>query len=275
MTVAQESIAYGAKVVAGVTPRKGGTRVGEVPVFDTIAQAQAQFRVDASVISVPAPFVKDAAREALAHAIKLIVILTERVPRHDIVAVLEEARERQARIIGPNSLGLIVPGETRVGMCGGSAAATRRAYTRGRVAVLSRSGGIATTEIANLLTMADLGQSTAISLGGDPIIGSTYLDLLPLFEADRETDAARTIRRAWRDDGGATGRTPARASQPLANRGLCRGPLHRAHAGRALWARWQHRRRQSRQSTAENRALREAGVRVAGRLDQIPELVRA
>ncbi|MBI3733017.1 MAG: succinate--CoA ligase subunit alpha [Chloroflexi bacterium] len=187
-TFAQESIAYGAKVVAGVTPGKGGTRAGPVPVFDTVAQAQAQFRLDASVISVPAPFVKDAALEALAHGIRLVVIITERVPRHDVVFILEEAAQTGARVIGPNSLGLIVPGETRVGMCGGSASAARRAYTRGRVAVLSRSGGM-TTEIASLLTMAGLGQSVAVSLGGDPIIGSTYLDLLPLLEADPQTDA--------------------------------------------------------------------------------------
>lgn len=188
VTMAQESIAYGAKIVAGVTPGKGGSRVGDIPVFDTVVQAQAQFRLDASVISVPASFVRDAALEALAHGIRLIVIVTERVPRHDVVAILEEAAQVGARVIGPNSLGLIVPDETRVGMCGGSARAARRAYRRGRIGLLSRSGGM-TTEIANLLTVAGLGQSTAISLGGDPIIGSTYLDLLPLFEADAETDA--------------------------------------------------------------------------------------
>ncbi|MCA1553000.1 MAG: succinate--CoA ligase subunit alpha [Chloroflexi bacterium] len=187
LAMAQESLAYGANVIAGVTPGRGGTFVGAIPVFDTVAQARAERQPEASIISVPAPFVKDAALEALAHHIKLIVIVTERVPRHDVVAILEEADQVGARIIGPNSLGLIVPDETRVGMCGGSASAARRAYTRGRIGVLSRSGGM-TTEIASMLTVVGIGQSTAISLGGDPIVGSTYLDILPLFEADDETD---------------------------------------------------------------------------------------
>jgi succinyl-CoA synthetase alpha subunit len=274
VTVAQESIAYGAKVVAGVTPGKGGTRVGDVPVFDTIAQAQAQYRVDASVISVPAPFVKDAAREALAHAIKLIVIITERVPRHDIVAVLEEAHEREARIIGPNSLGLIVPGETRVGMCGGAAVATRRAYTRGRVAVLSRSGGM-TTEIANLLTMAGLGQSTAISLGGDPIIGSTYLDLLPLFEADLETDALVL----FAEPGGTMEERLAEHLLAHPSRLRIVAFVAGRFAERMQGVRFGHAgsivegNRGSPQQKIER--LREAGVRIAVQLDQIPELVRA
>src|SRR5205085_6229779 len=112
VTMAQESNAYGARVVAGVTPGKGGSRVGEIPVFDTVGQAVDQFRLDASIVSVPAPFVKDAALEALAHGIKLLVIVTERVPRHDVLAVIEVARSVEARIIGPNSLGMIVPDET-------------------------------------------------------------------------------------------------------------------------------------------------------------------
>ncbi len=188
VTLAQESIKYGACVVAGVTPGRGGATVAGVPVFNTVEQACAQYPIGASVISVPAPAAKDAALEAIAHGVHLIVIVTERLPRQDVAVILEAAERAGVRIVGPNSLGVIVPDVTRVGMCGGSAAAARRAYRPGRVAVLSRSGGM-TTEIASLLTQAGYGQSTAISLGGDPIIGSTYLDLLPLFEADAETDA--------------------------------------------------------------------------------------
>lgn len=188
VTLAQESIKYGARVVAGVTPGRGGAAVAGVPVFDTVEQACAQYPIGASVISVPAPAAKDAALEALAHGVRLIVIVTERIPRQDVAVMLEAAARSGARIVGPNSLGVIVPDVTRVGMCGGSASAARRAYRPGNVAVLSRSGGM-TTEIASLLTQAGHGQSTAISLGGDPLIGSTYLDLLPLFEADQATDA--------------------------------------------------------------------------------------
>jgi succinyl-CoA synthetase alpha subunit len=273
VTVAQESIAYGAKVVAGVTPGKGGARVGDVPVFETVAQAKAHTRLDASVISVPAPFVKDAALEALAHDIRLIVIVTERVPRHDVVAILEEAALVGTRIIGPNSLGLIVPNETRVGMCGGSASAARRAYTRGRVGVLSRSGGM-TTEIANLLTMAGIGQSTAISLGGDPIIGTTYLDVLPLFEADEETDALVI----FAEPGGTM-------EEQLAEHLLTHGTRLRIvafiagrFAERMQGVRFGHAgsivegTRGSPQKKIE--VLREAGVRVAGKIGEMPNLLK-
>jgi succinyl-CoA synthetase alpha subunit len=114
--------------------------------------------------------------------------VTERIPRRDVVEVLSRARELKARVIGPNSLGIISPARTRVGMVGGRAADVRKAYMRGPVAILSRSGGM-TTELANLLTLHGIGQSTCVSIGGDPIVGSTYTDLMPLFESDGETRA--------------------------------------------------------------------------------------
>jgi succinyl-CoA synthetase alpha subunit len=187
-TFTAESLAYGARIVAGVTPGKGGADVHGVPVYDTIAAAVAEHPADATIISVPAPFLKDAALEAIANGLHLIVIVTERIPRRDIAEVLEVAAEQDCRVVGPNSLGVISPGKTRVGMCGGSAGAARLAYRPGPVGLMSRSGGM-TTEIANLLTYAGLGQSTAVSVGGDPIVGSTFLDLLPLYEADPETKA--------------------------------------------------------------------------------------
>jgi succinyl-CoA synthetase alpha subunit len=183
---AKDSLDYGARVLAGVTPGKGGAGVHGVPVYDTVRAALEAHPADASVVSVPAAFAKDAALEALENGIKLLVILTERIPRQDVVAVLARARELGARVVGPNSLGLISPDRTRVGMVGGRAADARQAYTRGPVGILSRSGGM-TTEVANLLTQHGIGQSTCVSLGGDPIVGSTYTDLLPLFEADPET----------------------------------------------------------------------------------------
>jgi succinyl-CoA synthetase alpha subunit len=187
-TFALESLRYGARIVAGVTPGRGGVEVHGVPVFDTVAAALHHHPCDATIISVPARTVRDAAWEALDHGIQLLVIITERIPRGDVVAILERASQVGARVIGPNSLGIICPGQTRIGMCGGSLEATRRAYGRGRVGILSRSGGMM-TELASMLTQAGIGQSTCISVGGDPIIGSTFLDLLPLFEADAETQA--------------------------------------------------------------------------------------
>ncbi len=182
----KDSLDYGADVVAGVTPGKGGSEVYGVPVYDTVRTALAAHPADASVVSVPAPFGKDAALEALENGIRLVVILTERIPRRDVVEVVSRARELRARVIGPNSLGLISPDRTRVGMVGGRAADVRKAYMRGPVGILSRSGGM-TTELANLLTLHGIGQSTCVSIGGDPIVGSTYADLTPLFETDTET----------------------------------------------------------------------------------------
>ncbi len=184
----KDSLDYGATVVAGVTPGKGGTDVYAVPVYDTVRAAIDAHSADAAMISVPPASARDAALEALQNGIGLVVIVTERIPRRDIVEVLARAREVGARVIGPNSLGLISPDRTRVGMVGGRAADVRKAYTRGPVGIMSRSGGM-TTEIANLLTLHGIGQSTCVSIGGDPIVGSTYTDLMPLFEADAETDA--------------------------------------------------------------------------------------
>jgi succinyl-CoA synthetase alpha subunit len=187
-TFTAESIAYGAQIVAGVTPGKGGMTIHGVPVYDTVHAAVLEHPVEASVISVPPQFALDAALEALANDIKLLVVVTERVPRRDVVTMLDYANRSGARIVGPNTLGIISPRQTRVGMAGGSAEAVRRAYMPGSVGVVSRSGGMM-TEIANLLTQAGIGQSTCVSIGGDPIIGSTILDLMPLYEADPDTAA--------------------------------------------------------------------------------------
>jgi succinyl-CoA synthetase alpha subunit len=182
----RDSLDYGARVVAGVTPGKGGAEIHGVPVYDTVRAALEAHPADASAVSVPPAFAKDAALEALENGIKLVVILTERVPRRDVVEVLTRARELTARVVGPNSLGLISPGRTRVGMVGGRAGDVRKAYMQGPVGVMSRSGGM-TTEIANLLTQNGIGQSTCVSIGGDPVVGSTFTDLMPLFKADTET----------------------------------------------------------------------------------------
>src|SRR4051794_31045350 len=192
VNLTRECIDYGAgaKIVGGVTPGRKGRDVHGVPVFDTVAQAVEHHGgpIDGSVVTVPPAFTKDAVLEAIENGIKLIVIVTERIPRGDVAQMVELAEMRGARIIGPNCLGLVVPDVAKMGGIGGPAKDTRKAYTPGPVGVMSRSGGM-TTEISSTLTAAGLGQSTAISIGGDAIIGSTYAELMPQFEADEETEA--------------------------------------------------------------------------------------
>jgi succinyl-CoA synthetase alpha subunit len=137
---------------------------------------------------VPPGFTRDAVFEALENGIEIIVVVTENIPRKEVAEMVELANLRGARIIGPNCLGIISPDEAKMGGVGGPAANTRQAYTKGNIGVMSRSGGM-TTEIASTLTAAGLGQSTCVSIGGDAIVGTTYAELMPLFEGDPETQA--------------------------------------------------------------------------------------
>jgi succinyl-CoA synthetase alpha subunit len=192
VNLTRECLDYGkgAKVVGGVTPGRKGRDVHGVPVFDTVEQAVEHHGapVQGSVVTVPPAFTRDAVFEALEHGIELIVIVTERIPRRDVAQMVELADAKGARIIGPNCLGVIVPDVIKMGGIGGPAKDAAKAYTPGPVGVMSRSGGM-TTEISSTLTAAGLGQSTAVSIGGDAIIGSTYTELMPLFEADEQTQA--------------------------------------------------------------------------------------
>ena len=184
----RECLEYGSKIVGGVTPGRGGREVYGVPVYDTVREITARRKVDGSVITVPLGFAPDAAFEAIDAGIKLIVIITEGIPRRDASAIIEYAGQHGVRVIGPNCLGIIVPDVCRFGSLGGPAVDCRKAFKPGIVGVMSRSGGM-TTEICNALSAAGLGESTAISIGGDPVIGSTYAELMPLFEADADTKA--------------------------------------------------------------------------------------
>ena len=157
-----------------------------VPVEDTVRAFTERERIDGSVVAVPPAFAPDAVFEAIEAGIKLIVVVTERIPRRQVAQFVEYAQQRGTRIIGPNCLGVISPGKGKMGGVGGAADATGRAFRPGSIGVMSRSGGM-TTEIANSLGEAGLGVSTAVSIGGDAIIGSTYAELMPLFEADPET----------------------------------------------------------------------------------------
>jgi len=188
VNLTRENLDYGARIVGGVTPGRAGRDVYGVPVFDCVRDITKDQRVDGSVVCVPPRFTKDAVFEALENGVRLIVVVTERIPRREVAEMVELAELRGARIIGPNCLGLISPGEAKMGGIGGPAANTKQAYMKGPVGVMSRSGGM-TTEICSTLTAAGIGQSTAVSIGGDAIIGSTYAELMPHFEADTETKA--------------------------------------------------------------------------------------
>jgi succinyl-CoA synthetase alpha subunit len=191
VNLTRECLDYGSKIVGGVTPGRKGREIHGVPVYDSVAQlveAEGGTPPDGSVVTVPPAFTRDAVFEAIEAGIKLIVIVTERIPRYDVAQMVELANLRGARIIGPNCLGIIRPGVAKMGGIGGPAKDAEKAYQPGIVGVMSRSGGM-TTEISSTLTAAGLGVSTAISIGGDAIIGSSYAELMPLFEADDQTEA--------------------------------------------------------------------------------------
>ena len=189
VNLTRECLDYGSKIVGGVTPGRKGREVHGVPVFDSVAQLTDAIGSvpDGSVVTVPPAFTRDAVFEAIEGGIRLIVIVTERIPRYDVAQMVELAKLRGARIIGPNCLGIIRPGVAKMGGIGGPAKDAQKAYQPGSIGVMSRSGGM-TTEISSTLTAAGLGVSTAVSIGGDAIIGSTYAELMPLFEADEQTE---------------------------------------------------------------------------------------
>ena len=182
-----QMIAYGTKVVGGVTPGKGGQKTADgVSIFDTMAEAVAETRANTSVVYVPAAFATDAICEAADAGVKLIVCITEGVPVLDMVRVLPYLRERGARLIGPNCPGIISPGKCKVGIMPGAI------HMPGHVGVVSRSGTL-TYEIVNHLTKSGFGQSSCLGIGGDPIVGTNILDALELFAHDDETECVVLI----------------------------------------------------------------------------------
>ena len=176
----QQMIEYGTPVVAGVTPGKGGEWVHGVPVFDTVREAVNTTGANTSIIYVPAPFASDAIMEAADAGIQLIVCVTEGIPVLDMVRVCHFLDGTDARLIGPNCPGIITPGEAKVGIMPG------HIHLPGPVGLVSRSGTL-TYEVVQALTDRGLGQSTAVGIGGDPIIGTTFIDILRLFESDPMT----------------------------------------------------------------------------------------
>jgi succinyl-CoA synthetase alpha subunit len=177
---ARQCLQYGTRIVAGVTPGKGGRVQDGVPVFHTVGEARRETEANCSLIFVPPPFAADAILEAIDEGIQLIICITEGIPVRDMIRVREALNRSESRLIGPNCPGVITPGQCKVGIMPGAI------HRPGHVGVLSRSGTL-TYEAVDQLSRRGIGQSTCIGIGGDPIVGSTFLDLLPLFEKDPET----------------------------------------------------------------------------------------
>jgi succinyl-CoA synthetase alpha subunit len=179
---AEQMIEYGTNVVAGAVPGKGGQDVAGVPVYDTVDRAARETDADASVVLVPPAFAADALFEALDAPLDLVVAITEGIPVQDMSRVTRAAAETDTHLVGPNCPGVITPGEAKLGILPGNI------FADGSVGLVSRSGTLTYQVVANL-TERGLGQSTAIGIGGDPIIGTTFIDTLELFEADADTEA--------------------------------------------------------------------------------------
>jgi succinyl-CoA synthetase alpha subunit len=177
---------YGTKIVGGTAPGKGGMQVEGMPVFDTVNEAVSKTGANASIIFVPAPFARDATLEAISHGLNPIVLITEGIPIRDSMDIMARAKERGCVIVGPNTPGIITPGECKLGIM------PAHVFKKGEVGLASRSGTL-TYEIAASLTRAGLGQSTCLGLGGDPIVGLSFVDILEMFRKDPQTKSVALI----------------------------------------------------------------------------------
>jgi succinyl-CoA synthetase alpha subunit len=182
----RQMVQYGTKMVGGVTPGKGGMEVEGIPVFNTVEEAVRKTGADASVIYVPAPFAADAIMEAVDAGVRLIVCITEGIPALDMVNVRRFMEGRSSRLIGPNCPGVITPEECKIGIMPG------HIHKKGKIGVVSRSGTL-TYEAVDQLTRIGLGQSTCVGIGGDPVNGTDFVDVLEMFEKDPETQAIAMI----------------------------------------------------------------------------------
>ncbi|HKM76821.1 MAG TPA: succinate--CoA ligase subunit alpha [Candidatus Bathyarchaeia archaeon] len=261
----QLMLEYGTKIVAGVTPGKGGSSMHGIPVFDTVKETTDHFKVDASIVFVPAPFAKDAALEAISADLNPVIIITEGIPVKDEIQVMEYAKLKGTTVIGPNTPGIVTPTECKLGIMPG------HIFKPGKIGLISRSGTL-TYEIAASLTNAGLGQSTCLGIGGDPVVGLSFVDVLELFRKDPETAAIAMIG----EIGGNAEETAAeyvattKYPKPIASyiAGRAAPPGKRmGHAGAIIMGK---------SGTAETKidALRNAGVQIALKPSEIAKLLR-
>lgn len=259
----EQMIAHGTDVVAGVTPGKGGEWIGKVPVFDTVRAAVEATGANCSVIFVPARFATDAIYEAADAGLALVVCITEGIPILDMIEVRAFLDEKGARLVGPNCPGLLTPGEAKVGIMPGEIAAP------GSVGVVSRSGTL-TYEVVDALTRRGMGQTTCVGIGGDPINGTSFIDVLALFEGDPATEKIVMIGEIGGTDEEKAARYIAeRVTKPVVSfiAGRTAPPGKRmGHAGAIV---------EGGTGTAEDKiqALEAVGVKVADHPEQIPDLL--
>lgn len=256
---------YGTKVVGGVTPGKGGQTVYGLPVFESVPEAVEATGADVSVMFVPAKFAKHAMLDAASADLRMLVVITEGIPTLDVLEAYETLTARGIRLVGPNCPGVVTPGACKVGIMPATI------FEPGRIGVISRSGTL-TYEIVNELTAAGIGQSTCMGIGGDPVIGSTFVDLLPLFEGDPGTDAVVIV-------GEIGGHDEVRAAEffkkhmkkPVVGfvAGLTAPPGKRmGHAGAIVGG-------EDDTAAAKIEKLEAAGIPVARMVAEIPELLSA
>ncbi len=253
---------YGTQVVAGVTPGKGGENVDGIPVYDTVREAVEEHDATASVVFVPAPSAMDACLEALAH-LELVVAITEGIPVQDTMLLRAQARRTGSRLVGPNTPGIITPGESKLGIMPASV------FTPGRVGVVSRSGTLA-YEIAAAISGSGMGQSTLVGIGGDAVVGTSMREVLEMFESDPGTEAVVLVGEIGGEAEERAAEYVAEMSKPVVAyvAGITAPPEKRmGHAG-AIISRGR--------GTAESklRALERAGARVAEFPQEVPELLR-
>jgi succinyl-CoA synthetase alpha subunit len=260
----QLMLEYGTKIVAGVTPGKGGTQVQGIRVCDTVEEVKEKHSANTSIIFVPAPFAADSALEALENGIKTLVIITEHIPIRDSITLMARAKDAKATIIGPNTPGIITPGESKLGIM------PAHIFRPGNVGMVSRSGTL-TYEIAADLTRKNLGQSTCLGLGGDPITGLNFIDALEMFKKDPQTKAVVLIGEIGGNleelaaDYIAKNKYPKPVVAFIAGRSAPPGK-RMGHAGAIVMGK---------AGTAESKIekLKSAGVKVAEKPNDVPELL--
>jgi succinyl-CoA synthetase alpha subunit len=262
----QLMLQYGTKIVAGVTPGRGGTEVNGIPVYDAVEEAVERFDANASIIFVPAPFAKDAVLEAIAAGLNPVVVITEGIPVKDEIQIMEVATLKRTTVIGPNTPGIITPNECKLGIM------PSHIFKQGKVGLVSRSGTL-TYEIAASLTAAGLGQSTCLGVGGDPVVGLSFVDVLEMFRKDPDTDAVAMIGEIGgnAEEMAANYIKDTNYPKPVAAyvAGRAAPPGKRmGHAGAIIMGK---------SGTAETKieALRDAGVRVALKPSEIARLLKS
>ncbi len=259
----KQMLDYGTKIMAGTSPGKGGQKIDDVRVYNSIEEIKEELDVNASIIFIPAPFAKDAAFEAISQ-LDLVVIITEHIPVHDSMEIVEYAKRNNTIVIGPNTPGIISPGVGKLGIM------PTHIFDEGNVGIVSRSGTL-TYEIAYQITNAGMGQSTCLGIGGDPVVGLDFSEVLSMFEKDSDTDAAVLI-------GEIGGSAEERAAQFI-NKNISKPVVayiagitapsgkRMGHAGAII---------EGETGTAESKisALQEAGVGIAKKPSEIADLIK-